>query len=646
MHQLLLWASLASALPMPATPAENLVEERFGITVADPYRWLENADDPRREPWIAAQRRYAEDATAGAERDAIEAELDAASRIRELPPREDADGQLNGFRRLPDRAPGFETRQLRTTTGKYEIKLTSDTRSDLKLLRVLDTTSSLYLADSLQVKFAQTFWDADETSFLYVTDRDGRTAGQFPYVARHVLGKLQSEDQILHTASLPEAGLALMRLETGELLLWEESGGRSRIARFDAATGATTPIASELALPFEPFGFLEGKLLIASWTAAPLGTVDAIDLTSGVMTNIIPARELALDLAFQTPKGELFLAYVDRAAHRLFRYDLATKVTTEIALPGMGSVFMTEGPDGDAAFAYSSYSERVSDWTYDRATGQLAPKTPAPPTPFTIAAERLEYELADGTKAPLWIVRRADLVMSATTPVYLYGYGGFGLNILPTFRANDLPWLKRGGAVAIATLPGGREYGEAWHGAGTRDNKEAVFAAFAAAGRFLIGRGLTSREHLGIGGRSNGGLLAAATANLYPGLFAATVPECGVLDLTRYQLFTGGKYWVDDYGDRADEDDFLNLYRLSPYNALNPNVAYPSALIITADQDDRVVPAHSFKFAARLQTMVGPGASALLWTKAGGSHSSASGLKNERLRETAMRWSFLLQTLR
>ena len=221
--------------------------------------------------------------------------------------------------------------------------------------------------------------------------------------------------------------------------------------------------------------------------------------------------------------------------------------------------------------------------------------------PDDYIVEQVFYESKDGTRVPMFIMRRADLDMSQSHPTLLYGYGGFNISLTPSFSVTRMTWVDMGGIFVLANLRGGGEYGKDWHNGGRLQNKQNVFDDFIAAGEYLIAEGVTSKDQLAIQGGSNGGLLVGAVVNQRPDLFAAALPAVGVMDMLRFNQFTAGRYWTDDYGDPADEAAFKTLYAYSPYHNIKNGVDYPPVLVTTADTDDRVVPGHSFKYAAALQ---------------------------------------------
>jgi prolyl oligopeptidase len=272
--------------------------------------------------------------------------------------------------------------------------------------------------------------------------------------------------------------------------------------------------------------------------------------------------------------------------------------------PGTAAGFAGRGGDPETFFSFSSFTSPQTVYRYDTSTGQTAvfaqPKFAFDPDNFV--TEQLFYPSKDGTNIPMFLVRRKDVAQAHTpAPTLLYGYGGFNIAMTPGFSPTRLAWLEQGGTLAIANLRGGGEYGKAWHDAGRLDNKQNVFDDFIAAGEYLKASGYTGKDQLAIEGRSNGGLLVGAVLNQRPDLFAAALPGVGVMDMLRFDRFTAGRYWVDDYGYPSKEKDFRLLYAYSPYHNVAAGRDYPAILVTTADTDDRVVPAHSFKYTAALQ---------------------------------------------
>jgi prolyl oligopeptidase len=276
-----------------------------------------------------------------------------------------------------------------------------------------------------------------------------------------------------------------------------------------------------------------------------------------------------------------------------------------VALPGIGDVsgFHGDMESSETFYSFASFNRPAAIYRYDSATGRSSvfaePELPFDPAQFEV--RQAFYNSKDGTRVPMFLIHRRGLDVSRPQPTLLYGYGGFNAPELPRFQPRWMTWVDMGGVLAVANLRGGGEYGQAWHDAGRRANKQNVFDDFIAAAEYLIAQGITDNRHLAIEGRSNGGLLVGAVLNQRPDLFAAALPTVGVMDMLRFNRFTAGRYWVDDYGYPDREADFRILRAYSPYHNIRSGVAYPPLLVTTADTDDRVVPGHSFKYIAALQ---------------------------------------------
>lgn len=303
---------------------------------------------------------------------------------------------------------------------------------------------------------------------------------------------------------------------------------------------------------------------------------------------------------------KIILAYLHDAKTVAEMIHLDGTPAGDVPIPGIGTAagFGGKGGDPETFFAFSGFTTPTTIYRFDTATGETSvfaqPQVDFDPAEYV--TQQIFYPSKDGTQVPMFLIRRADVVQSGKpAPTLLYAYGGFNISLTPGFSATRLAWLEQGGAVAIANLRGGGEYGKAWHDAGRLLNKQNVFDDFIAAGEYLKAQGITGEHQLAIEGRSNGGLLVGAVVNQRPDLFAAALPAVGVMDMLRFDRFTAGRYWVDDYGYPSKEADFRNLLGYSPYHNVRDGVDYPAIMVVTADTDDRVVPGHSFKYAAALQ---------------------------------------------
>jgi prolyl oligopeptidase len=625
----------------PAARQESIAERHFGLTYYDSFRWMENQDDPELIAWTHAQNRFAL-AQLGTAVDTLAPEFEALLAPSPLKSKgvEFGDERVNLRDRFrPDASSAVFDGSPESPSGKLKVEHVADAKSDYGMLRILDDTGAAK-PDVLFAKFSQVFWTSED-AFLYLSDRDSRLGGATSVIRSHRLGTTQAEDRLVFEAKKAIHSLALYKVD-GRFVLMEWVDDKTSLSFLDVDTGALTPIlapAEGTLLPFEARGT---KLYALDFRSAPLGEVVTIDVNAARLETLVPAHAHALDQA-ALAGDQLYVSYLHDVESRLYRFDGAKTGLVPIDLPGAGSV-MLKAEEGELGVAFSSYTEKATIWVLNKETGALVLKSGTREPPFPLEASKTFYTAHDGRQVPIWIIRKLGTALTPSTPMYLYGYGGFSVNILPALSRDTLPWLQRGGVVAMATLPGGLEYGEDWHRAGWRGNKRKVFDDFAAAARHLIAQGYTNPDKIAISGASNGGLLVGATINLYPDLFRVAVPEVGVMDLTKFQLFTGGKWWVDEYGDRMDREAFFNQYSLSPYHQLRPR-RYPATLVMTADADDRVVPTHSYKYAARLQQVQDPSRLALLWTRRGGSHGWSTGTVKEAARARAVKWAFIMQEL-
>jgi prolyl oligopeptidase len=330
--------------------------------------------------------------------------------------------------------------------------------------------------------------------------------------------------------------------------------------------------------------------------------------------------------------------------------DLNGKPVREIALPGIGSVggFGAKRGESETFYSFAGFTTPTTIYRLDMKTGQSTvfrqPKLQFDPSDYETRQQF--YTSRDGTKVPMFIVSKKGLKLDGANPTYLYGYGGFNISMTPGFSPANLAWMEMGGVYVVANLRGGGEYGESWHEAGTRLKKQNVFDDFIGAAEWLVANKVTSPSKLAIGGGSNGGLLVGAAMTQRPDLFAAAIPQVGVMDMLRFHKFTIGWAWTSDYGSSENADEFKALVKYSPLHNLKPGTCYPATMITTADHDDRVVPAHSFKFAATAQAAQAPGGNPVIIridTKAG---HGAGKPTSKQIEEVADRWGFLSKALR
>jgi prolyl oligopeptidase len=344
--------------------------------------------------------------------------------------------------------------------------------------------------------------------------------------------------------------------------------------------------------------------------SAPLKRVVALTVgrAAAQPTTVIPEAREALD-DVDLVGGNLIAAYLVDAKSEVRVYSLTGAPLSTIALPGLGTVsgFGGKIDDPETFFAFTSFNRPTTVYRYDASTGQATdwaiPKLTFDPA--TISVEQRFYASKDGTRIPMFIVRKKG--STGPAPTLLYGYGGFNISVTPAFNPANVAWVERGGTFVVANIRGGSEYGNPWHDAGRLQHKQNVFDDFIAAAEYLKANGIAAPRGLAAIGRSNGGLLVGAVTNQRPDLFDAVAPGVGVMDMLRFDRFTAGRYWVDDYGHPDKEPDFKTLLAYSPYHNIKGGKAYPPLIAVTADTDDRVVPGHSFKYIAKLQSTEGVG---------------------------------------
>jgi prolyl oligopeptidase len=380
---------------------------------------------------------------------------------------------------------------------------------------------------------------------------------------------------------------------------------------------------------------------------APRGRVIALDLMDRTPREIVPQTADALDGA--SFFGDRIVAtYLRDALARVLVYGLDGRVQSEVGLSGLGSVagFTGKRAAQETFYSYTSYTEPTSIYRYDVATG-LSTRVFAPQIRFDASAftsEQVFYTSKDGTRVPMIVTVKKDTPRDGTAPAILYGYGGFDISLTPAFSSAVLVWLEMGGVYAVANLRGGGEYGQAWHRGGVKERKQNVFDDFIAAAEYLIEQKWTTASRLAIHGGSNGGLLVGACMVQRPELFGAALPAVAVMDMLRFQHFTIGWAWTSDYGSSDDADDVATLLAYSPYHNLRAGEKYPATLITTGDHDDRVFPAHSFKFAAALQHAQGASAPVLLRIETKTGHGAGKPT-TKQIDEVADRYAFLIKTL-
>ncbi len=638
----------------PASRKSDQVDVLHGVTVADPYRWLENLDTPETKAWVDAQATLTGEYLAQ-----IPAREILKQRLTQLwnyervgtPFRKGGRGGTSRYfffkndglqnqsvlYTLPtlDAEPcvlidpnGFSedgTVSLSVMSvsedGEYLAYGTSASGSDWETWRVRRISDGLDLPDRLdRIKFSSPTWAADGKGFYYGRfDGNVDVTGKFEGVNRfqklcfHRLGNSQSQDEVVyHRPDQPEWGFAADLSEDGETLIiavWKGTDPRNLVFWKDlrVENAPVKELVADFHAKFTPIGDDGDTLFFLTDWDAPRGRIVGIawkDLDRSAWREIVPQSDDTLEGVHLV--GCRLVAEYLQDAHSVVRaFARDGKPLGEIALPGLGTAggFTGEWWDMETFFSFTGFTTPTEIYRHDFKTGvtTLFRKPVLDFDASRFVTRQVFVSGRDGARVPMFLVHRQGLVMDGGNPTYLYGYGGFSISLTPAFSTGNLPWLEAGGVYAVACIRGGGEYGEAWHRDGCKDKKQNGFDDFIAAAEWLIAEGVTRSRRLAIGGGSNGGLLAAACMVQRPELFGAVVPAVGVLDMLRFHKFTIGWAWESDYGSPNDPEDFRRLLAYSPLHNLRPGVRYPPTLIITADHDDRVVPCHSFKFAAALQ---------------------------------------------
>lgn len=641
--------SAANPLSYPVAPKDATVDEYFGTKVADPYRPLENdtaaatiawveaenrvtndylskipfREDIRKRltdlanykkigtPWLGYDNKYYYSANDGLQNQSVlyrKATLDSPAEVFLDPNKLSNDGTvaLTGLSMSPD--------------GKYMAYTISRSGSDWTEIYVMDTATGKLLDDHITwAKFTGASWYGD--GFYYsaydqpVAGKEFSNSNENHRIYYHKLGTPQSEDTLFysdpehplhfHSVGIPE--------ESDYIIL---STGGEGIGNAVAVRNLKDKDSEWIVLePSQDYNIgvvdvRDGKAVLTSTADAPKGRIMVADLANPSRENwkvLVPEQDGVLGSVAEVGKDHYIIEYEKDASTHLYLYTRDGKMIREITLPSIGSAGVsTDRRNEDVFLSFASFIQPATSYRYDIHTDKL--------TPFIIpevkgfnpddyVTEQIFYTSTDGTKVPMSLTYKKGLKRDGKNPVYLYGYGGFNISLTPGFSPYRLLWLENGGIYAQTNLRGGSEYGEEWHEAGTKQKKLNVFNDFISAAEYMIKEGWTNPDKLVCEGGSNGGLLIGATVNMRPDLFRVAIPRVGVMDMMRYHLFTIGWNWASDYGTSADSPEMAAyLLGYSPlHNIKNDGTRYPSILVTTADHDDRVVPAHSFKYAATLQ---------------------------------------------
>lgn len=629
------------------TRKDNIVEEFFGIQVADPYRWLEDAESEDTVKWSKEQNKLTTDYL-----EKIPQRSKIKKRVTELfdyekysnPTRKANryfyrrnDGLqnqsviymkegLNGEPKVildPNALSEDGTIAVMYTSytkdGNLVAYSTSESGNDWQEIRIRDIDSGKDYDDVLKwTRHSMMSWKDDNSGFYYSRFPEKGTVSEvdrnnYCKVYWHKLGTPQSEDILIYEdPENKELNFYSLITDDNKYLCMYVTHGTDSENRFYYkeldSDGDFVKLLDKADAHYKFIDNIGSTFYFVSELDAPLGKVIAIDINNPDKSDwkeIIKEGEDSLSWAVSI-HNELVVCYKHNAFHRIFRYTLEGDLISEIELPGLGAIVngsWNKDFNNEFFFMYTSFLTPPKIYRYDFTSDKIEIFFESNVDFNTSAYEtnQVFYKSKDGTNVSMFITHKKGLVLDGDNPVLLYGYGGFGISLIPSFSPQNLLWLENGGVYSVANLRGGGEYGEEWHKAGQKANKQNVFDDFISAGEWLIENKYTSRAKLAIMGGSNGGLLVGACMVQRPELFGAVICAVGVLDMLRFHKFTLGHYWRGEYGDPTVEEDFKVLYAYSPLHNVKDGTAYPPVLVTTADTDTRVVPAHSKKFTARLQ---------------------------------------------
>ena len=641
--------AMAQNIPIkyPDAPKSATVDTYFGIKVPDPYRPLENDTAALTLEWVKA-----ENAITRGYLDAIPFRQAIRDRLKELnnyrktglPSREN-DGMIyfydnDGLRNqsvlyrvarlgdtpevfidpnsLSDNGTVALTGIFQSKDGKYTAYSVSRDGSDWTEFFVLDTKTAKLLPDHIKWgKFTTAEWAGDGFYYsAYPAPAEGKefsNANENHQIYFHRIGTPQSEDILVyedkehplyfHTAQVAGDGKFLFVAQSGQGL-----GNGLKMKRIDDPDSQWITIEPSQNNEIEVIGVRDGKIYYKTNAGAPRGRLAVAPVENpAAMVTLIPESDNVLKSVSFTP-DKMLVTYEKDASDHAYFYSMDGKRIKEIEFPTYGSAkFSTSAKYPEIFYSFTSFLYPATNFAYDEATGKNTQISDCGVTGFNpgdYVTEQVFYPSADGTKIPMFLTYKKGLKRDGKNPVYIYGYGGFNVSLTPSFSANRIVWLENGGIYAQTNLRGGSEYGEEWHAQGIKTNKLNVFNDFISAAEYMIREGWTVKDLIASEGGSNGGLLVGATVNMRPDLFRVAIPRVGVMDMMRYHLFTIGWNWASDYGTSADSPEMASyLLGYSPLHTIKsaPDVRYPAILVTTADHDDRVVPAHSFKYAATLQ---------------------------------------------
>ena len=680
-------------LVYPVTKTVDQVDDLHGTPVEDSYRWLE--DDVRTNPevasWVESQNKVTFDFLKSIpQREAIQKRMTELWNYEKIGAPFKRGGRYYFSRNdgLQNQNVLFQQETLNSDSsalldpnswskdgtvalsgtafsddGRYVAYGIQDAGSDWNTWRIMEIATNRVLEEELKwVKFSGAEWTPDSRGFFYARYPQPEEGAAFTSlntnmkVYYHRVGTLQSSDVLVYERpDHPEWGFQLSVSEDGHYLIitvWQGTDDRYRIVVKD--------LTEPYGLPYELIDNFEHEYSFVGNDSQVLyfkTNVDALNRRVIAIDLKKPARENWTQVIAETDNamdgvgivGNMFVcSYLKDAKTQVKLHSMDGTFVREVEFPGIGTAAGFDGrrKDTETFYSFSGFAVPTTIYKYNMITGesQLYRKSQVKFNPDEYETSQVFYASKDGTKVPMFITHKKGLQLDGNNPVLLYGYGGFNISITPTFSVSRVTWMEMGGVLAVANIRGGGEYGERWHKAGTKQNKQNVFDDFIAAAEWLIANKYTSPKKLAIQGRSNGGLLVGACMTQRPDLFGACLPGVGVMDMLRFQKFTAGRFWTDDYGSADVAEEFPALLKYSPYHNIKGGVQYPATLITTADTDDRVVPGHSFKFAAQLQASQSGVAPTLIRIETSAGHGAGKPTA-KIIEESSDELAFLVKTL-
>jgi prolyl oligopeptidase len=682
-------------LPYPVARKGDTVDLYHGVRIADPYRWLEDPDSSETRAWVDAENRLTLDWLGRIpERESIRRRLTELWNYERfsIPVR-------RGGRYFWSRNDGLQNQSVvfvadslsapprvlldpntlsadgtvalagesPSDDGRYYAWGSSRSGSDWVEWRVRDVATGQDLPDLLQwSKFSDAAWTRDSKGFFYSrydAPKSDSASGalvavnSFHKLYYHRLGTPQADDPLVyHRPDDERLYVGAEVTDDGSWLVVNVRKGTDPnnvllVKNLDDPKGELRPLAGSVSAHYDLLGCVGPDFWVKTDEGAPRGRIVRISVEKPAKESWTPVvPESADTLASATILGgnRIVATYLKDATSRVLLFDLAGARLGELPLPALGTVagFGGKQNDPETFYSFTSYTSPTTIYRYDVAAGTTAlfrgPKVGFDPALYETSVQFVTSR--DGTKLPLFLSYRKGLVLDGRNPTCLYGYGGFNYALTPRFGVAPLVWMEMGGIWAVAATRGGSEYGEEWHLAGTKLRKQNVFDDFVASAEWLVANRYTSRERLAISGASNGGLLVGAVVTQRPDLVAAALPAVGVMDMLRFHKFTVGWGWISDYGSSDDLQEFRALQAYSPLHNIRPGTRYPALFATTADHDDRVVPAHSYKFVAAMQEAQGGPAPVLIRIETKAGHGGGKPV-SKRIDEAADEWAFLFETL-